>query len=228
MDIVQTSKKIFSKDIISNLNNNNSRLKTSKNIINVKFYSKISYPFKILFHNLVLKWKTNLLLVITIGLFITVFYTTYLIVEETKPRDLKTQPDFSLFSKRSISYQIINNYMLEIGESKGFSFRNVDNFEKSKDIKYIEKYPNTKDSGLFVENEKVSKYLKNWTSNNLDDSHSNQLEENSYERYIPENTTYIPNVKFHVVNNQEFGQLKRQYNLTSNNFDDSVLLFSLR
>ncbi|MBU8638052.1 ABC transporter permease [Bacillus pumilus] len=218
-------KQIFSKDIISNLNNNNRRLKTSKNIINEKFYSKISYPFKILFHNLVLKWKTNALLVITIGLFITVFYTTYLIVEETKPKDLKTQPDFSLFSKRSISYHIINNHMLEIGESKGFSFKNVDNFEKSKGIKYIEKYPNTKDSGLFVENGKVSKYLKNWTDNNLDDSHSNQLEENSYERYIPENTTYIPNVKFFVVNNQEFGQLKRQYNLESNNHDDSALLF---
>lgn len=217
-------KKIFSKDIISNLNGNNS-ISITKNIIIEKFYSKISYPFKIIFHNLILKWKTNLLLVVTMGLFIAVFYTTYLVVEETKPRELKTQPDFSLFSKRSITYNIINNYLVEIGESKGFNFRNVDKLEKNKGIKYIEKYPNTKGSDLFVENGKVSRYLKNWTNINIDDSHSNQLEEDSYEHYIPENTTYIPSVKFHVVNNEEFAQLKRQYNLSSNYHDNSALLF---
>lgn len=124
----------------------------------------VNIPKKFVENN-TFSWKGNLIIIVIVSIFIPVYYISNLIVEENTPKKLKNEPDFSLFAKQTVAYDLVNNYVIEDQKANTFKFRDVEKLEKEDTINYIEKVPYTIGTSLSVNERNLSRYLKSWVSN---------------------------------------------------------------
>ncbi|WP_433954571.1 hypothetical protein [Bacillus safensis] len=79
----------------------------------------VNIPKKFVENN-TFSWKGNLIIIVIVSIFIPVYYISNLIVEENTPKKLKNEPDFSLFAKQTVAYDLVNNYVIEDQKANTF------------------------------------------------------------------------------------------------------------
>lgn len=188
----------------------------------------VNIPKKFVENN-TFSWKGNLIIIVIVSIFIPVYYISNLIVEENTPKKLKNEPDFSLFAKQTVAYDLVNNYVIEDQKANTFKFRDVEKLEKDDTINYIEKVPYTIGTSLSVNERNLSRYLKSWVSNmsEKDDTYQTPIDlENKIKKLpIKKKLTQIPNVNYYVLNKKEWTSLTSKYKLKNKYQSDSILMF---
>lgn len=190
-----------------------------------------SLKWKIILMQVVGSIKLTILNICTITLTFVLLFLTVIIANETAYEPDSNTAHYGLLSKQTIAEEILNQYPVTLNQKFSFPFEEIEDLETGNSVHFITKMPLTLGTTLLLKDEQLSPYFRQWIDAHTEENSNVNFSTYDFKRLnIPDNYHPIKNVNFLLVNQQNWGDYSKRFELSPSIYEQlknsaSTILF---